>query len=81
MSELRILSGDEIKGHRHDLFLCFKAKAKEKLEANEISEANSLAATALKTIQEVDESVISAAGEETHVEEFREMVEKAYAAE
>ena len=76
---LKILSGDELKAKRHELFVAIQAKALIKLAADQTKEACELTAAALKTIQEADETSIKVEGEETHVDEFRDLVAKAYA--
>ena len=78
---LKILSGDELKAKRHELFVALQAKALTKLAADQTKEACELTAAALKTIQEADETSIKVEGEETHVDEFRDLVAKAYAPE
>jgi len=76
---LKILSGDELKARRHELFVALQAKALTKLAADQTKEACELTGAALKTIQETDETSIKVEGEETHTDEFMELVTKAYA--
>ena len=76
---LKILSGDELKAKRHELFLALANRALVKLDKDETKEACELTSAALKTIQEADETSIKVEGEETHVDEFRDLVAKAYA--
>jgi len=76
---LTILSGDELKAKRHELFVALQAKALTKLAADQTREACDLTAAALKTIQEADETSLKVEGEQTHTDEFRDLVAKAYA--
>ena len=76
---INILSGDQLKAKRHELFVALQAKALTKLAADQTKEACELTVAALKTIQEADETSIKVEGEETHVDEFRDLVAKAYA--
>ena len=76
---LKILSGDELKAKRHELFVALQSKALLKLNADNTKEACDLTTAALKTIQETDESSLKVEGEETRTDEFRDLVAKAYA--
>jgi hypothetical protein len=62
----KILSGDELKAKRHELFVALQAKALAKLAADQTKEACELTAAALKTIQEADETSLKVEGEEIH---------------
>jgi hypothetical protein len=75
---LTILSGDELKSQRHRLWKALSDASLDYLAKGEIKHACDLAVTALKTIQTTDESSIKVEGEETHVDQFRELIAKAY---